>query len=291
MRTRIRRRQALGAQLVFALALGGCDGSPLSNPSPSPTSSPATQAAPAPAKVISPLVDGWDAWSAEEAIERLADERARLSAAVRLIRLAGAEPLIAPDPLPARLAGTLRVVAVDDETWLLGRQIPNSSGLASPLIVKADGEVLLLVTGAEEEAAIAYLSEDADRFPHLMVTPLRVAILRDAALETALTVQSIPGLRFALKHEDGATRLTLRLRDPSQLETVGDEPPKADVAEYRWDRLEEMFLGPAADLLPDPPGGRFDLDLAASPLLIPIGGEIPAPPEPLEPPPDLPPPY
>jgi hypothetical protein len=53
------------------------------------------------------------------------------------------------------------------------------------------------------------------------------------------------------------------------------------VARYTWDPYELTFMGPAADKLPDPPGSRFEIDLARSPVLIPVGGEI-GEPDPIE---------
>ena len=58
--------------------------------------------------------------------------------------------------------------------------------------------------------------------------------------------------------------------------------PNAAVARYQWDPYERVFMGPAADALPDPPGGSFQVDLTASVGLIPKGGKIPEP-QPLEP--------
>lgn len=47
-----------------------------------------------------------------------------------------------------------------------------------------------------------------------------------------------------------------------------------EVARYQWDLFESMFMGPAADKLPAPLKGRFELDLEASAWLQPVGGEI-----------------
>ena len=49
----------------------------------------------------------------------------------------------------------------------------------------------------------------------------------------------------------------------------------AAVATYKWDPYELVFVGPAVDALPDPPGGRFHIDVAASRRLEPMGGELP----------------
>ncbi|MBI5864823.1 MAG: hypothetical protein HZB38_10000 [Planctomycetes bacterium] len=65
--------------------------------------------------------------------------------------------------------------------------------------------------------------------------------------------------------------------DPAAVEA---EPTEA--ARFRWDPYESAFIGPAADKLPNPPGGRFEIDIPESKAFIPVGGDIPDAPPPVQ---------
>jgi hypothetical protein len=233
-----------------------------------------------PASQPSPLLPEFEAWSREEALARLTDEAASLSAAVRLVGLAEADPLCVPDPLSAEVARRLRVVVLSETLWALGLGTSDQGQLRSPVLIDAAGAVMLPVDGVEEEVALLWVAEDAELFPHVLTALERVWIVGEE-LHPALVAMSPMGLKFEVREEDDVPYVALLWRHRPEVadegdQTTGGEP--AEVARYTYDPYEFAFMGPLADKLPDPPGGLFELDLEQSEGLIPVGGEIPEPP-------------
>jgi hypothetical protein len=146
------------------------------------------------------------------------------------------------------------------------------------VLIAMDGEVTLPATGFEEEVAVLHVSDDSDVFPHLIVTPTRVLWVADD-VTSALVGKRLPHVAFSWVPNDGFPYIAMRLSG-----AVGES---SELARYAWDPYEFAFMGPLADKLPDPPAGRFELDLEASKALVPVGGEIPEP-EPLAQPQDQP---
>lgn len=241
---------------------------------------PAAPPPPPPAPQPSPLLPESEAWSRQEALDKLADEAASLSAAVRLVRLAGADPLCVPDPLSAEFARRLRVVALSETLWALGLGTSDQDRLRSPVLIDAAGAVMLPVDGVEEEVALLWVAEDTQLFPHVLTALERVWIVGDE-LHPALVTMSPAGLRFEVREEDDVPYVVLLWRRLSEVAGEGDQATggePVEVARYTYDPYEFAFMGPLADKLPDPPGGLFELDLEHSEGLIPVGGEIPEPP-------------
>jgi len=221
-------------------------------------------------------------WSGEEALSKLDDEAAGVSAAVRLVRLAEAAPLGVPDPLPPRIAARLRLLRLSESLWALGWSVAgHENRLRSAVLIGSAGEVELPVGGTEEELSLLYVSDDADVFPHLLITPLRVLIVA-TPVQSAIVVKSLVGSQFAMRHERGFPYVALVYSGAAEAEGGQGPPAKpVEVARYTWDPYEMAFMGPASDKLPDPPGGRFEIDLEQSLALIPVGGEI-GEPDPVE---------
>jgi len=221
----------------------------------------------------SPLLPEARSWSRAEAAAKLAEERSRLSAAVRLVRLADVRPLCVPDPLPPRLARRLHVLRLSDRLWALGWR-RGDSRLQAPVLIDAAGNVTLPATGAEEEVAVLYRAADPEQFPHLIIVPRRVLIVGED-LRPALVARS-PGLSFEPREAEGRAYVALLWRGPPASRPSAEKPHRpAEVARYHWDPRELAFLGPLADRLPDPPGGVFELDLEQSAALVPVGGVVP----------------
>ena len=243
-----------------------------------PTAQPA--GAPAPKAEPRPLLAGFEAWTREEALARLASEATRLSAAVRLVQPAGKEPLCVPDPLSAEAAHRLRVLPLSETTWALGLVTSAEDRLRSPVLIDSDGTVRLPFDGVDEEVALLYVAKNTDIFPHVLITVDRVWLIDDEPT-LALATKSPVGLRFDVRQADGYPYVALLWRD---LDAVAREEGQAanhqpvEVARYKYDPYELAFVGPLSDKLPDPPGGLFELDLERSAALIPVGGEIPEPP-------------
>lgn len=208
--------------------------------------------------------------SAEDAVERLTDESARLAAAVRLIRVSGVRPLCVPEPLPQRFADDLRVVALGETRWVLGLVDPRDDRrLRGPVLIDRTGGVRLPVEGLDEEVAVFVLSEAEPHFPHVIVLPDRVLLVADETY-AGLVGKALHGCRFDVRATDGFPRVVLLGR------ATGDAPRAAPVvAEYRWDFYEAVFAGPQADEIPGSDGQYFELDVARSRALIPIGGRMP----------------
>ncbi len=253
------------------LPAGGCERRP------APASGPgrATQ----PAGTGFALPGGAAEWGRAEACDKLGDEKLGVAAAVRLVWLAGLQPLCAPRELAEAQFKRLRLVRLSPGQFALGlmeRQV--GRGLRAAVLVAVDGTVTPLVEGVEEELVGLHVSSDAEVFPHVATLPERVLLVGEE-VTTALALRGEAPVRFELRRQGSRSYVALVLVENAK-----------EVARYRWDPYEAAFLGPAADKLPDPPGGRFELDLSESRHLVPQGGEIPEPEENFEfpPPPERP---
>ena len=253
--------------LLFLVGLtmaGGCEG----DNKPQSTTKPAEPQQPKLTLVVPESGD----WSLEDALARLVDEQLGISAAVRLVRLAEVRPLCVPEELTDATVSRLRLIQLSGGTWALGVADRRSEhALHAPLLIDADGGVTVVTEGAEEELLTLHVSDDADIFPHLLITPRQVWIGK-LPPELALTRKSPDVVGFEWREQEGFGYVGLML--------AGAEG-RVEATRYHWDPYEMGFTGPAADNLPDPPGGKFSLDMENSPLLIPMGGEIPEP-EPIE---------
>ncbi|MFH1748132.1 MAG: hypothetical protein ABIG44_13935 [Planctomycetota bacterium] len=260
--------------VVLLSAVLGCKPGP---PSTQPAST--KSATPTPAAQLTLLTAGWDTWTRDQAVTHLAHEQAGVSAAVRLIRLAEVAPLCVPAELTDAIVAKLRLTPIGDDLWVLGlADRHNMQVLHAPVLISTDGDVQLVGAGVEEELTTLHVSPDADIFPHLLISPRRVW-LASLPLQAGLQLSEPPTVGFAARQQDGYTYIGLMHKG---------EAGWNEVARYQWDPYELGLAGPAMDALPDPPGGKYKMDMNASPLLIPMGGEIPQP-EPLEntPPPDM----
>jgi hypothetical protein len=247
--------------MLFLVAASACYGCNASRP---PASQPATR--PAPPKLIAAESEHW---SREQAGAHLGDPKLGISAAVRLVRLADVSALCVPTELSDAHVARLRLVGLGTQRWALGlADAKDPHRLRAPVLVSADGEVTLIGDGVEEELAVLHVSKDADVFPHLVVLPQRVILVNDD-LVTAIVLKTCENVCFDLRQERGFSYVALVLTGAAKA---------VEVARYRWDPYELTFLGPAVDKLPDPPGGKFQIDLEASRRLEPVGGEIPPPP-------------
>ena len=150
--------------------------------------------------------------------------------------------------------------------------------MRTPVLISADGEVTLLAEGAEEEVLVLHVASDADVFPHLAMLPDRVLVIEDE-VSTAVALEPEQSVRFELREQRGIPYVALVLLPPDD---------RDEVARFVWEPYERVFMGPAADKLPDPPGGRFRIDLQASQRFVPMGGELPETRPVPEPPPDQP---
>jgi hypothetical protein len=112
-----------------------------------------------------------------------------------------------------------------------------------------------------------------------LICPSRVYVAGGPA-DPAIVLKSPPSLRFELRSQHGADYLALLLPCEGKAKAI-------EVARYEWEPFEMTFQGPACDKLPDPPGGRFEIDVQASAALQPLGGDIP-PPDPVKRSPDHP---
>jgi hypothetical protein len=253
-----------GATLLWVLALAapcGCDRSGNTRPKTPP--------APPPPRLTLLVPESAD-WTAAEAVTHLDDGRLAVSAAVRLVRLDEAEPLCVPEEFTDATASRLQVVPLADGLWALGLfDERDGAALHAPMLIDADGAVHILADGTEEELLVLRVSADADVYPHLLVAPRRVW-LATVPPQLALTLDTPEEVGFRGWVAEGRGYVALM---------IGAGAGYEEVAQYYWEPYELAFQGPASDVLPDPPGGKFVLDMEQSPLLIPRGGEIPPPKE------------
>lgn len=273
---------AITAALMLVVAwCSGCDGEA---PASAPVESAAQTGVEAPvasAPVAEPpVLDPASAsWSQKEAVAKLVAGEQTLSAAVRLVRLAEIALDAVPDPLPNDLARLLDVRPLDEGRWVLGvRDAKRADVLWSGAMIGADGGVQTLAEDGGAAVAVR-VSADADVFPHMVIARDRVRF-PDALDETALLLLHPESVGFAVRELDGFPYLAL---------VPWEDPDGAELARYRWDPYELMFLGPARDnIAAEHGGGEFELDLHESVALEPVGGKIPEPPA--APPPDQQPP-
>lgn len=244
---------------MLLAALVGCDQRPAGDANALQSSSSAAQR-----PVLHPDMDDW---SLAEAVQRLSDRQGGVSAAVRLIRLAGVAPTVVPDPLGRDEALALRLAPLSADLYALGVwETGRREHLWGPVLVDAAGAVTLVGERLDNlDAVLLRISPDVDLFPHLMVASDEVwlASRPDSA---ALCLQDAERVRFALASAGDYPYVQLVLR----------AAPEVEVARYRWDPYELMFLGPARDTLPaEAGGGEFAIDLERSEALVPMGGIIP----------------
>jgi len=285
----VKRGASRAAQIVAAiLAALLCAGSacnraapPASQPSEPPQTALAEDAqSPTPIEPLPALAEGWDGWSRAEAAARLDDAALAVSAAVRLTQLAGVAWGEASQPLTPQTIAELRLERLYDSTWALGRGADERKPLRAAVLIGPEGAVTVPVDGDEQARSELHVSDDPDAFPHLILTPTRVLLVLEEGPEAALVARDLGAARFAVRQPGGYRCVALVVGEPQSDEAA---PAEQIAARYRWDPLESVLLGPVADKLPDPPGGRFELDLQASVALMPVGGEIPAPVEPPQP--------
>jgi hypothetical protein len=256
---------------AFWLAGAGCNSSP---PSANSKSAPPK---PTPAAMA-------EQWDVGEAVRHLNDEQFGSAAAWRLMNLADSEAGCRGGSQDDRWHYRLDVVPIDEHVWAAGlSDRPGSRLIACPVLIHRDGRVTRLLSGIEEELAVMYVSEDTDVFPHLLVLPHRVLIITGGqtgaaawAPQAAFEMRKWSGVQLVKADHNGFPYVSLRYRIDGALQ---------EACRYVWDPYDLRFTGPAADRLPEPPGGRFEVDLRFSPRLNPVGGEIPD----AEPLPDRPP--
>jgi len=255
-------------QVLLILAiLSGAAGGGCRRDSP-----PASQPATAPALTL--LTPEWSTWSREEAVARLAEERTALSAAARLVRLGGRAALCLPEALTDATVRRLRLLRLDERRWAFGlAEVQDERAIRAPLLIADDGSVMCPADDVAEEVLVLYVSADSDLFPHVVLQPDRVVLIGEEEVEPALVLKAGAGVQFALRRERGIPYVAL-------VRSAG--PASDEIARYVWSPAALEFRGPAGGPLPDPPGGRFALDLSASGRLVPIGGDVP-PPEPIRP--------
>ncbi|MFO0840452.1 MAG: hypothetical protein U1D55_18240 [Phycisphaerae bacterium] len=238
--------------------LGGCGGDGTPTPGKPTVATPATRPAPEKPPIILPESRSW---TREEALAALPDEKRRVSAALRLVRLANVETPALPDPLPRDLAARLRFIAVSEDWLALGLEdASNPAHLEAPILISRDGDVRL-TPGVSE----LRLAEDLRLFPHLLIGPQRVF---NAAFpeQPLLALKSPEKAAFALGSEPPRRYVAVVLQ-------IDGQP--VEVGKYGWDAIEGSFFGPAMDTLPDPPGGTFAINLPESHGLQPVGGILP----------------
>lgn len=242
----IRRAGVITA--LGATAIAGCERAANHSPASAPVAPPSN---------AHPISAGW---SRAEAAGKLADESEGLAAALRLVELAELDAALLRDPVPAQLR------RISDDLWAIG-VAEDSNLLRAPLFIHADGEVTAPIEFADPNTLRLYVSSDAEVFPHLLLLPELVRLVSGGE-RSPLAIVLLPEqpVALALRHERGFPYISVVLI------ATQDE-----VAFYRWDPFERDFMGPAADKLPDPPGGRWAADLSACLRLIPVGGELAEP--------------
>lgn len=285
--------------VLAAAVLGGCS----SSDAP-PTSQPAAVSQPvapptasAPTAEPSPLVAGYEQWDAATAEARLGEAETRLSAAIRLVQMSELYPACVPAPLSDAWVRRLRLVQLFPEVYAVGVDTPDEPArLRMPVILRSGGAVETPLVGVEEEASVLWVADDPEVFPHLLVAPQQILIVRADETIAAVVGKDLRGLRFAPREDDGYRYVAL-INDPVGAAGGNDPDPPGEVARYNWEPFEETFLGPARDKIAPDAGDDevFAIDLEASQRLVPVGGIIPPPtentPPPAEDPNDLPPPF
>ncbi|MBL8880091.1 MAG: hypothetical protein JNG88_13310 [Phycisphaerales bacterium] len=267
------------AGLIFLVCVAlpiGCERSPQTPPNKSPgtagpsaSSQPATPAFKAPAAAKPPLNPESKQWTREQAAAHLDDAEAAVSAAIRLIELGAPESPHLTGDWTAERVKAVRVMPLGDAEHVFGVVDEGNDKLLKDVVrIAADGGVAALSIEEMPNARV-YASPDRDLFPTLVIGDRQIRVLSDLETE-ALTIEAPETLRFDLREKDDITAIVLML-------DVGGGPVEA--ARYRWDPYELTFIGPACDQLPDPPGGKFQLDLKRSAALTPMGGELPPPPK------------
>lgn len=256
----MRRKSLHLAGLVAAGAiLAGCEREER------PATQPASQPAPARLTLLAP---GTTTWSHAEACQRLPDPQLGLSAAVRLVQLSGLTPLCVPPNLTDETFQHLRLTPLNEVCWALGlAPRGDERELRAALLVGLDGRVEPLAEGFEEELLVLHVAKEPAVFPHVAVLPTRVLVIAGEP-EPALVLEPDQPLRFALRQRAGYPYVALLLATAAT---------DREVAAYRWDPYEEVFMGPAVAKLPDPPGGKLRVDMRASRRFEPQGGELPEP--------------
>ncbi len=303
-----RRCKCVVVSLCY-LALCGCDSdNPTANtPDEQTADIPAAVESDKPlAEPRHPIDEESHDWSLEEALANLEEPDLGLSAAVRLVRLADVHVPMLPDPLPMEAARKLRLIALSDSAYALGvRDDDNERLVRTPLLIDLEGNVSEPGDEDEDESYVLYVSRDGQVFPHLLVG--RTTVLNAASPgDEQVRLKTTDSMHFEVRQENGVDYLSLihdangevgeELPDGDEAAPLADDPPAAETptsapttnsaarpavsegpieaARYQWDPFESMFMGPAADKLPPPLKGRFELDLESSSWLQPVGGEI-----------------
>ncbi len=236
-------------------------------------------------------------WTQAEAARRLADEVDAPYAALRLVQLSQVRSLLFSAEVASGMPPRVRVRRLNDAFWALGLAEGTNGAnavLRAALLLAADGTVIAPTAGLDEELSALHISNDAEVFPHLIVTPTRVLVVRDSVVD-AIVARSVGGAAFrlrrrgeypyiALEHPAAAGQ-PLPAAEPDGAEMEAEAAAEIDaearargeLARYTWDPFEAMFMGPADGLLPSSVGGRFSIDLARSAMLVPVGGLIEGP--------------
>lgn len=266
-----RRRVSVCLVVIPAMLAAACGERPAAPAAASRPagSAPATQAAATPAAPgeFKPLPESTN-WSAAEAFAHLNDESPVVtrSAALRLLALSGLAPACLPAVLSEESAASLRVVELSESLYVFGRELAPGH-LACPVLLSSPGTAQVPYN-ADAGFADFFVSDDADLFPHVLVAAGAVRIAADE-LRDAIVAADLGPARFTVLREERRSFVALVL--------PGDPPDTPrEIARYRWDPFELMFMGPASDAFPADVGGRFVIDLHRSPALVPVGGEIPA---------------
>ncbi len=263
----------------MVLLVGGCERPPQT----AVPTAPAGAAASAADRKLTLLAPDAERWSREDAVLLLADPALGVSAAVQLVRSSAEQPLCAPAELTDDTARWLRVVRLGERVWALGIvDLDDAAILRAPVLIGPRGEIRRPAEGTEEELLALHIAQDPEVFPHVLVSPQRVWTVNDFPPKLALTRAAPQDVGFCWAREEGWPCVVL---------VGGGTLAGRQICRYAWEPYELGFVGPAADVLPDPPGGKFALDMEESPLLIPVGGEIPEPaplpqPRPAQPDPD-----
>ena len=239
--------------------------SPACRRSDAPTTQPSAPQRTPPAVLLAPESH---AWSQDEATAHLGDDKLGLSAAVRLVQLSEQQPLCVPESPTDALLGRLRLVHLNRHYWALGladRTVTDC--LRAPVLITAAGDVEVLADDVEEEMLVLHVSDDPDVFPHLVILPQTV-LLVEAEITSAVALQPNDNVRFELRTQAGYPYIALLLLHGE---------PDSEAARYLWEPYELVLTGPACDSLPEPPGGKLNVDMASSLRFEPVGGELPEP--------------